>query len=352
MNRKDYILKLIVQHFIKTAQPVGSKTLIEEFNLNYSSATIRAEMNALEQDGLLEKTHTSSGRVPSSKGYQYYISNLREANINEEIKYRIQTILDQKITSIDEIIKESCEILAHMTNLASVVLGPDSKQEKLVSVQIIPLSDRSVTAVFVTDQGYVENKTFVINEESSIEDVKECIKLLNDRLVGTPVSELVEKMEGIKPLLSDYIIDHDVVYQALLQTFLRFANDRLKTYGKSELLKQPEFANDANKLTKIIELLDNPNKMKEYLDDKENEGIIVKIADTDQGNEVSVVSANISIDGVNEGSISILGPKRMDYDQVVSTLEYVVKAISNHFDTNKGGKTSGQERKERKQKDK
>jgi heat-inducible transcriptional repressor len=347
MKRKDYILKLIVQHFIKTAQPVGSKTLIEEYDLQYSSATIRAEMNALEQEGLLEKTHTSSGRVPSSQGYQYYISNLRDSNINEEIKHRIQTVLDQKIASIDEIIKESCEILAHMTNLASVVLGPDSKQEKLVSIQIIPLSNKSATAVFVTDQGYVENKTFVINDESSIDDVKECIKLLNDRLVGTPVSELVEKMESIKPLLSDYIIDHDVVYQALLQTFLRFANDRLETYGKSELLKQPEFANDADKLKKIIDLLDNPTQIKQYVKDKKGDGIIVKIGDSESNDDVSVVSANISIDGVKEGTISILGPKRMDYDQVLSTLEYVVAAISNHFDSKKGVKHDGKEGKQK-----
>ena len=140
MNRRDRILKLIVEHFIKTAQPVGSQTLINEYGLNYSSATIRAEMNALEGDGLLEKTHTSSGRVPSSKGYRYYIDNLRERSVSEEFKYQMQTILDQKTQSIENVIKESCEILSQMTSLASIVLGPNAKEEKLASVQIIPLS--------------------------------------------------------------------------------------------------------------------------------------------------------------------------------------------------------------------
>ena len=99
MNRRDKVLKLIVEHFIKTAQPVGSKTLIEEYGLDCSSATIRAEMNALEVDGLLEKTHTSSGRVPSSKGYRFDIENLRERSVDEEFKYQVQTILDQKVVA-------------------------------------------------------------------------------------------------------------------------------------------------------------------------------------------------------------------------------------------------------------
>ena len=120
LTRSDTILKLIVEYFIKHAQPVGSQTLIEEYNLPYSSATIRNEMYALEKMGLIEKPHTSAGRVPSSKGYKYYCEHLRDKTVDESLKYSLQTILNQKMQSIEEIIKQSCEIISHMTNLVSV----------------------------------------------------------------------------------------------------------------------------------------------------------------------------------------------------------------------------------------
>ena len=161
LTRKDKLLKLIVEDFIKTAEPVGSNYLIKKYDLPISSATIRNEMNALEKEGLLEKTHISSGRVPSTKGYEYYIEHLRNNKIDDKMKNELNKVFSNSIT-VEEILKESCEILSHMTNLASVVLGPSAEEEHLVSIQLIPLSLNSVTAIFVTDRGYVENKTFTI----------------------------------------------------------------------------------------------------------------------------------------------------------------------------------------------
>ena len=347
MNRRDKVLKLIVEHFIKTAQPVGSKTLIEEYGLMYSSATIRSEMNALEMDGYLEKTHTSSGRVPSSKGYRYYIDNLRERSVSDEFKYQMQTILDQKVQSIEQVIKESCEILSQMTSLASIVLGPNVSQEKLVSVQIIPISKTSATCVFVTDQGYVENKTFVLSENTTPSDVENCVKLLNDRLRGTSISELVPKMQMIKPLLNDYIIDHDVLYQAMLEAFVGFAKDRLSAYGKDELFAQPEFANDAQKIRKLLGLLESPEIFREVEDIDSDEEISIRIGGEDD--DVSIISAKVKIPGRDEGSIAIVGPKRMDYDQVVSAMEYLVDELEKRYASKDARKDKGSERKERKE---
>ncbi len=331
MNRRDKVLKLIVEHFIKTAQPVGSHTLIEEYGLDYSSATIRNEMNALEQDGLLEKTHTSSGRVPSSKGYRYYIENLRERSVSDEFKYQMQSILEQKVQSIDDVIKESCEILSQMTNLASIVLGPNVNEEKLVSVQIIPLSKTSATCVFVTDQGYVENKTFVIDEKTKLSDIESCVKLLNERLQGTRISDLVPKMEAIRPLLSDYVIDHDVVYQTMLEAFLGFAKDRLSAYGKDVLFDQPEFANDASKIKKLLDLFESPEIFREVEEDSDDEISIHIGGESKEDEDVSIISAKVKIPGQKEGSIAIVGPKRMDYDKVVSSMEYLVRELEKTY---------------------
>ena len=340
MNRRERVLKLIVEHFIKTAEPVGSRTLIEKYNLNYSGATIRAEMNSLEQEGFLEKTHTSSGRVPSSKGYRYYIEHLRERSVSDEFKYQMQSILDEKIRSIDDVIKQSCEILSQMTSLASIVLGPNATQEKLISVQLVPISKNSATCVFITDQGYVENKTFVLDDTTSLSDVESCVKLLNERLKGTSISELIPKMKAIKPLLSDYVIDHDVIYQAMLEAFVGFAKDRLSAYGKEELFEQPEFKDDASKIKKLIELFDSPEVFREIEEDGANE-ISIHIGGEDIGDDVSIISAKVKIPGQKEGSIAIVGPKRMDYDQVVSSMEYLINEIDKRY--SKEGKELGNE---------
>ncbi len=329
-SRRDQILKLIVEHFIKTAVPVGSHTLIEVYDLPYSSATIRAEMSDLESDGLLEKTHTSSGRVPSSKGYRYYIDNLRSRSVDEQIKQQLQLILDKKTQSIEDIIRQSCEILAHMTNLASIVLGPNAKDERLVSLSIVPIAGNSATAIFVTDQGYVENKTFVIPADMSMNDLQTSVKLLNERLTGTPISELVPKMEAIRPILQDYIAEHDVIYQAFAQAFLHFANDRLRTYGQDELFSQPEFSNDAQKLRHLISLLDSPEIFRDVSHDGEN--ITIKIGGVgEEYNDVSIVTSKLTIPGRPEGQIAVIGPTRMDYDRVVSALEYIAGMLEEHF---------------------
>ena len=331
MNRRERVLKLIVEHFIKTAEPVGSRTLIEQYGLNYSGATIRAEMNSLEQEGFLEKTHTSSGRVPSSKGYRYYIDNLRERSVSDEFKYQMQSILDEKIRSIDDVIKQSCEILSQMTSLASIVLGPNATQERLISVQLVPISQSSATCVFITDQGYVENKTFVLDDKTSLSDVESCVKLLNERLKGTQISELIPKMKAIKPLLSDYVIDHDVIYQAMLEAFVGFAKDRLSAYGKEELFEQPEFKDDASKIKKLIELFESPEVFREVEEDADNEISIHIGGETKNDEDVSIISAKVKIPGQKEGSIAIVGPKRMDYGQVVNSMEYLINEIERRY---------------------
>lgn len=344
MTRSEQILKLIVEHFIKTAEPVGSKTLLEEFHLPYSSATIRAEMSALEKEGYLEKTHTSSGRVPSGKGYSYYVENLREESVDDSVKYALQKVLDEKTKSVEEVLKESCEILSHMTNLASVVLGPKADEERLLSVQIIPLSEKTATAVFVTDRGYVENKTFIIEKETSLEEVTKTVALLNERLKGTPISDLVPKMEAMKPAMTDYLVGHDVVYQAILAAFVRFAGQRMKLYGKENLFDTPEFAEDAKKLQRVLRLLDDPQAMRKVLESSQNAGemgVKAAIGDAETGLEdVAVLTAEVKLPGQKPTSISLLGPTRMDYEKAMGLLEYVSKTLDSYFNEGEKGEES------------
>lgn len=341
LTRSEAILKMIVEYFIKTAEPVGSHTLIEEYQLPYSSATIRNEMSALEKMGYIEKPHTSAGRIPSSKGYEYYCEHLRDKDVDDQLRYSLQNVLSSKIQSIEEVIKQSCEIISHMTNLVSVVSRGDEDLERLASVQLVPINENTITAIFVTDKGYVQNKTFILEESIKSDDIVKCVELLNQRLKGTPIGELVSKMELIKPILSDYVISHDAVYQALLETFVRFAGDRLSLYGREELFSHPEFKNDTEALIRVMKLLDDASLFKKVdmktIGEKEP---TVNIGDVEGNPDVALVTAKIKV-GEEENTITLVGPKRMDYDKALSALEYLTSELDKYFN-DKGGNESGE----------
>ena len=261
-NRQIVIFKTIVDEFTRTAEPVGSKTLMTLLDFPCSSATIRNEMAALEAEGLLEKTHTSSGRIPSSKGYRFYVENLMEKELDEGVKNSLQKVFKERHYSLDEIVKKSCDILSDMTNLTSVVLGPDSKCQRLQNVQLIPISERSAVAIFVTDHGHTENKTFQFDEKISVEDIQNCCVILNEKLSGTPISSVVERMQEIQPLLEAHITRHEVLFQAFVNAFVRFASDNVYYSGQSNMLYQPEFA-DIEKLKQLMSMLEDSSVWRE-----------------------------------------------------------------------------------------
>lgn len=341
LTRRDQILKMIVEQFIKTGNPVGSQTLIDEFHLNCSSATIRNEMFILEKEGYLEKTHTSSGRVPSSLGYRYYVEYLRDKGVDDSIKQQLTTVFSKRSKSVDEVIGESCQILSHMTNLASVVLGPNAEEEHLVSIQMIPISENTMTAVFVTDQGYVENKTFILDESMSVKDIENCIKLLNDRLKGTSISRLIEKMEAMKPLIEDYVSKNELIFNVFMDAFIKFASERVNFYGKGELLEQPDFVNDIEKFKKVVKLLDSPEEFLQAINRKDSD-VNVSIGELGHDYEdVSIITSKVSMPGKSDGHIAIIGPKRMDYSRVINALTSVVDELEKYFQSerNKNGES-------------
>lgn len=335
LSRTDLVLKYIVEYFVKTATPVGSNTLLENFDLPYSSATIRSEMAKLESLGYLEKTHTSSGRVPSSEGYKYYVKYLRDKNyknVDEQLKNQLAVILDQRSKSIEDVMKESCEILSHMTNLVSVVLGPSANEEHLASIQVVPLSSNSATCLFVTDKGYVENKTFVFDESVSLNDIKKCVDLINERVKGTAISCLVEKMEAIKPLIQNIIQANDSLYRAFAEAFVKFTSDRMALFGREKLLDQPEFNSDLKKFKEMLQFIDSPEELKKIIDKDDSLGFHIGKDENGNGLEdVSFVTKKINIGDNHEGTITLVGPTRMDYDRIVNALEYLAEQLEEAY---------------------
>lgn len=330
MNRSDKILKLIVETFIETASPVGSKMLIEKYNLDISSATVRNEMQNLENEGFLEKTHTSSGRVPSSKGYQYYIDNLRDSSNDSNIKFQLQTMLDERLRSVQEILNKSCEVLSQMTNLASVILGNSISDESLASLQMVPLSDNSCTIIFVTTKGKVVNKTFFFDKNWNKDDMQKCVDLLSKRLIGTLISNLEEKLFTIKPLIQDYIVNGDLFYQSILSTLSSLTNSRVIMYGKDHLLDQPEFSSKPDDVKNIIKLLDSPQFFQDISDETlKQDGISIKIGNKNSKFEhLSILSSKVDLPGAKDNVISLIGPTRMDYQSAISALKNLVNELN------------------------
>ena len=326
VSRKFFILKLIVEEFIKTAKPIGSQTLIDTYNLSYSSATIRNEMFSLEEDGYIEKPHTSSGRVPSAKGYRYYIEHLRskddKANL---IKDRLNKFIDENgaIMHTDQIIDECCAIISNMTNLVSVVMGPNGNQESIAKVEMIPLNQTTAIVIFITNSGYVEHKTINIPGNTDLVELQDCIKIINKRICGIQLSEMNSVLEGIQLVLSEHIKNYETVYNAFANTFLKFAQERISYYGKNNLLSQKDF-NDIEKIKKIASLLENTNIWKSF--DSDEEGINVSIGKEntiEDLSDVSVVSTKLKVNKNNVGSVCVIGPTRMDYNQVIEALEFL-----------------------------
>lgn len=326
-DRQVAIFRIIVNEFIRHAEPVGSKTLIEHLEIKVSSATIRNEMAYLEEIGLLEKTHTSSGRIPSTRGYRYFVDHLMEKSLDDSIKHSLATIFDDRHYSMDEIIRKSCDILSQMTNLTTVVLGPDAAHQHLQQIQLVPLSASSAVAVFVTDSGHTESKIFQFDENITIEDTQTCCVILNEQLCGLPLSAVVEKMKEIRPLLKMKIVHSEILFQAFVSAFVKFANDNVYLSGKSNMLYQPEFA-DIEKLKKLMKLLEDRSVWRQIA--KNTDHLNISIGNENM-EDMAVISTKIQFNEQEEAQLMIVGPNRMPYNYLVALLEYISERIEKNI---------------------
>ena len=191
-KRQNKILKLIVERYIKNPIPVGSKVISKE--INCSSATVRNEMGELENQGLLEKTHTSSGRIPSEKGYRYYVDNLMELKkMNAEDMLKLQIVFKNQQLALSDVITKSLQVISDMMNYTTVVLGSRSHENLLKHLEVIPIDEENMTVIIVTDKGHVEHKMIRL-QEVSLEEVKKTVSLINNLISGTPIDEVVNKL--------------------------------------------------------------------------------------------------------------------------------------------------------------
>ena len=331
-RRQIEILKATVEEFIQTAEPVGSKTLMTKYHLPYSSATIRNDMQALENEGYLEKTHTSSGRVPSTKGYRFYCENLLENKLDSKMELMLDNIFTDRTLSFEDAMNESCRVLANMTNLTTGSLGPDSSRQCLSHIRLFPMSATNAIVVFITDLGHTENRTFTFDDSLDMEDLQKCCELLNDRLRGTPLDELVEKMDEIKPILVDQFGKADMLYKAFVAAFMKFSQDRVNFTGTENLMYQPEF-NDVTTLREIVSTLKDENTITRL---KANAPMAVKTGSNSElmwMDNMAIASTSFKINN-EDARLMVVGPTRMDYDSIISMLDYIAERMEQYFGKN------------------
>ncbi len=322
-KRQDEILKIIVLEYIKLAKPVSSNLICDE--LNCSSATVRSEMALLEEAGLLEKTHTSSGRVPSEKGYRYYVDNLMELKeMNAEDMLKLQIIFKNNQLELDDCIKKSLEIISEMTNCTSIKLGKTSCENNLKEIQVVPLNSEKMIVIVITDKGFVEHKNINVSNINP-EEIKKTVDLINNMIVGTPIDEVSSKLEyEIKPIIGKYVKEHERLYNAFYNVFTSFANKNVDIVGRKNMLKQPEF-NDVNKISELFDKFDDDN----LIDAVETNDSDIKVYIGKENNiddDMTVIKTKYKTP-LEEGTIAIVGPKRMEYDRVVRLLEFIKENI-------------------------
>lgn len=319
--RQKELLKLIVEDYIKTARPISSNSLCKI--LNCSSATIRNEMALLEEIGLIEKTHISSGRIPSEKGYRYYVDNImKPKELTGEDVLKLQQVFQNKSLVLTDAISKSMEIISEITNYTAVVLGSTSADNRLTKVEVVPVSDNQLVAIVITDKGHVQHKNIMLQESVALEEVKQTVDLINKLVVGVPIDEVSTTLEyQVKPIIANYVKQHEVLYNAFYNAFSDFANaSNVQMSGKKNILMQPEF--------------DNTEKIKQILDKFDDKKIINSIKEDDNGiniyigsennidEDLTVVKTKYNNNG-EEGTIALIGPKRMEYDHVVTLLNYI-----------------------------
>lgn len=325
-ERQETILKIVVEEYVRTGKPVGSKFIEESSKLECSSATIRQEMSTLEQLEMLEQLHTSGGRKPTSKGYKYYVSKLMDkgkTNTNP-----IKEIFDKRDKSINDVLENATRILSETTNLTAVLVK-DGHEEKVKDINFTILSPTSGLALIITDKGNVSNKTFIVKDEKELKDIEIAIKLLSQRLNGLPMADVIEQINLLKPILEKQVKECELVIKAMTNEFLRMVAQKAKITGTANLVAADQLTQEQVKT--VIEALENNSAFDYFAKSQDNEKQFLIGKETGLGvDDVSIVQHTIHAGGQN-AKIALIGHSRMDYQKVSDYLDQMISEIEKMF---------------------
>lgn len=330
-DRKIKILQAIINDYIATAEPVGSRTIAKKYDLGISSATIRNEMSDLEDMGFIIQPHASAGRIPSDLGYRLYVDQLmqyRELGQNEQLF--LQSRISQNIHRIDSLMEETAKALSMLTNYTTIISEPVVKKTKLKQVRLMPLDDSSLMLVIATEENYIKNHILKMKQAPTDEEIFQLSTAINHLLKGHSLEEIDESMtEMLKRELGHAAGLVDPLVNAIATTVHSAENVNVHLSGTKNILAFPEFS-DVQKAKTLFQTLEEKEVLVTLLGDHLGSDMQILIGtenSIEQMRDCSIITATYKVGDNTKGSIGILGPTRMDYSQVVSVLNGMVKNI-------------------------
>lgn len=332
-GRKVTILKAIIKTYLETGEPVGSRTISKYTDLNLSSATIRNEMSDLEELGYIVQPHTSAGRIPSDKGYRFYVDQIMQEK--EEEFTEIKELMLKRVDRVELLLKQMARILAQNTNYAALISAPQYHRNKLKFIQLSKVDDGKLLVVIVVEGNMIKNTMIPVSQQLSDEGLLNLNILLNNALNGLTIEEI--NLDVISRLKEQAGIHSEVVDRVLNEVAeaIRADDDDLQIYtsGATNIFKYPELS-DGEMASRLIGTLEQKELLQELVDDvnssESSSGIQVYIgeeAPVQTMRDCSIVTANYELGEGLRGTIGIIGPKRMDYEKVLNTLRNLMTQL-------------------------
>lgn len=341
-ERKLKILQAIISDYVKSAEPVGSRTLSKKFELGISPATIRNEMSDLEEMGYLTHPHTSAGRVPSDKAYRLYVNNLMEKHeLSPVEKNLIAERLRANVNEFDETIRHAAKLLSEITNLTSFAMTPSKNEDTLKFVNLLPVDEDTVVLMIVSDSGKISNTALRLKVPYTEEGLQILAKHMTYTYKGKKITDVLRN-HIIASFESD-IEAMSKLAENIMPNFMRTLEEMLNVNlymdGLTNIFDIPEYS-DMEKARSFLSLLDKKEDFTKKLIERED-GIIVTIGDEnadDLMHDCSVITATYHVDGKLVGKIGVIGPTRMKYGEITSIIEYLTENLNNTFQL-EGGET-------------
>ena len=332
IDRQVLILQSIVENFITTNQPVGSKQIAQ--NIDFSSATIRNDMSKLEKEGLIKKTHISSGRVPSEKGYRYYVDYIKkDYELSNSENEKLKQLSGSDIVSENNYLEKNAIVLSDLTDCTAVILAPTKTDRRINKIEVILLSSRSILVILVTNIGEVFQQNYKLDADFTAEDIVEINKLLQSYFYDVDMATAHVMIHGeLEKYLKNKVNNYDMIVVALNRLLQNKIKKTVALGGKYNLLKQPDIDN-VEKLKEVVSLLED-DKIVELLDNNEvtdkpsiKIGTELKLGNID---DLSLVSSSYNT-SKGQGVIAVFGPKRMDYSKIMTLIACVRDNLNNNL---------------------
>jgi heat-inducible transcriptional repressor len=331
-DRKKRILQAIIDDYIDKAEPIGSRTIARKYELGLSSATIRNEMADLEEMGYLAQPHTSAGRVPSDKGYRLYVDKLMPTHdLNREEIRELNSATEDRVYELSQLLRHATAVLSNFTKYTSLAVTPKLRSSTIKAIQVVPIEAGKALVIVVNNAGIVKNSLIKVSEQATSEMLGRITNLLNDKLAGLTFEQA--DTERIKTLAREIGVTGDILTPILNGTaecMYQMGDHEMYVEGSTNILGHPEFK-DMDKARQFLSLLDEKTSICKALSDSARPvGITVRIGSENELcsiRDCSLVTVNYNVADTMVGTIGIIGPTRMEYSKVISSIGYMKKLV-------------------------